>query len=112
MTLTLEPRERHAVERAKERYGVNLTDDLKHEIIRAAKRTRRRMGAPAKDSKRVFYTALTGLPAQPAGALDRKGRRIWRYDDGEIRIRCVIDEREWALVTVLPWEAVGRASRE
>jgi hypothetical protein len=47
-------REYHAAQRVAERYGVPLTDDLKHGIVREIKRTSRRRPGRGADDRRAW----------------------------------------------------------
>lgn len=47
-------REHHAAQRVAERYGVPLTDDLKHGIVREIKRTSRRRPGRGNDDRKAW----------------------------------------------------------
>jgi hypothetical protein len=98
--MELDAGERHAAHRCQERYGVPLTDGLKHTIVREIRRAMRAF----KAQRRSKYPSDPGmLPAiQRAGRMGADGRNRWTVDVDGAQYHVIYDATDRIIVTFLP----------
>lgn len=90
--LTLNHGERHAQQRAAERYGVQLTDELKHRVVREIRRSTRRRPKRGLDDRKAWRLHHSEI----------RGRERWRVLVDGVQFHVIYDIRERCLVTFLP----------
>ncbi|HEY9550604.1 MAG TPA: hypothetical protein VIR45_13995 [Kiloniellaceae bacterium] len=92
----------HAVQRAKERYGVTLTAELKHRLVREIKRSMRRHRRARRDSRNKRDGSEDDLAAWLLYRSPVPGREIWKVSAAGREFKLVYDARGQSIVTFLP----------